>query len=379
MSVLVACLACLQKAEDPQKEVIDGVMHVHNPAFPLQGEKTVTFEEELAIAAERAGGEVLLYEPSLFTVDGSENIYISDQANNVISVFDPEGRLLRQFGSKGEGPGEFLFIGSLAPLSDGKFLVADFQGRRVSVFAEDGVLVSGHQFLNRPSSILMTSGAGYTLLERSFDEEEHIHVKRYDFAGDEILYYGEFYPHPLSSTRIGGSLYYTPLPFAPESIFAGDPGRQWVYHCYTKEYVIEVYDTSGSVIRRIDRAYTPVTVSETDRRDFVSRFENSLPEIAASVREIKVPGSKPVATGMIVDDKGNLWVRTYETRTDGGREQTAYDIFDAEGLYQIRAWSERHPRLFVLGRAYFLDEDDDSGIRTLKKFRVVWGSREDPI
>ncbi len=94
MSVLVACLVCLQKAEAPQKEVIDGVMHVHNPAFPLQGEKTVTFEEELAIGAESADGEVLLYEPSLFTVDGSENIYISDQANNVISAFDPEGRLL---------------------------------------------------------------------------------------------------------------------------------------------------------------------------------------------------------------------------------------------------------------------------------------------
>ncbi len=118
-------------------------------------------------------------------------------------------------------------------------------------------------------------------------------------------------------------------------------------------------------------------MSKTDRQDFISRFENSLPEIAASVREIKVPASKPVATGMIVDDKGNLWVRTYETRTAGGQEQTGYDIFDAKGLYQIRAWSERHPGLFVQGRAYFLDEDDDSGFKVLKRCRPVWGSRED--
>ena len=45
--------------------------------------------------------------PVAITQDSQENIYISDEDLNVISVFDTEGNLLRHWGETGSAPGKF--------------------------------------------------------------------------------------------------------------------------------------------------------------------------------------------------------------------------------------------------------------------------------
>ena len=50
----------------------------------------------------------------------------------------------------------------------------------------------------------------------------------------------------------------------------------------------------------------------------------------------------------------------------------AYDIFDPEGFYDARIWTDLEPRLFALGCLYCLEEDEDSGYSLLKRYRVTW-------
>ena len=53
---------------------------------------------------------------------------------------------------------------------------------------------------------------------------------------------------------------------------------------------------------------------------------------------------------MLCDDRGFLWVATYEMRTEGERKFTAYDVFDADGIYDARVWLDAAPGKFAGGR-----------------------------
>jgi outer membrane protein assembly factor BamB len=77
------------------------------------------------------------------------DFYVTDSLHRV-SQYGPDGRLVRRWGSPGDGPGEFDFgpvtsaIGPRGPLavgSDGLVYVSDVENHRVQVFAPDGVFL----------------------------------------------------------------------------------------------------------------------------------------------------------------------------------------------------------------------------------------------
>jgi len=65
-------------------------------------------------------------------------LYVADTQDHQIKVFDMTGRLVRQIGQRGEGPGEFNFPTYLA-LAPGRLIVADTMNARIQVIPlEDG-------------------------------------------------------------------------------------------------------------------------------------------------------------------------------------------------------------------------------------------------
>ncbi len=77
--------ACGEKAPSAKIETIDGVQHIHNLETPLHPEKSVTFEEELAINEEDANGNIILFKPSRITIDSVGNICIFDSYSLVVT------------------------------------------------------------------------------------------------------------------------------------------------------------------------------------------------------------------------------------------------------------------------------------------------------
>lgn len=143
--VVIICLtlgfclaACKGKVQKAKVETVDGVAYVHNPATPLHPTKAVIFEEELIYKEKDEAGEIRLFKPGRFAVDAQGQIYIEDDSDMAIKVFDQAGKFLRAIGRKGEGPGEFTFIGDIVPLPDGRLFVTDFQARRTSFSALKG-------------------------------------------------------------------------------------------------------------------------------------------------------------------------------------------------------------------------------------------------
>lgn len=76
--------------------------------------------------------------PRAVVVAPGNEVYISDEHNNHIKVFDWSGKYLRTIGRKGRGPGDVYGPNSIALSSGGALWVGEAFGRRVQLFGVDG-------------------------------------------------------------------------------------------------------------------------------------------------------------------------------------------------------------------------------------------------
>lgn len=382
LSVFFVPISCSKKPESAASvEIIDGVEHVHNTAAPLHPELSVTFEEELSV-----GGEEYekLSRPMRFAVGTEGCIFISDIQDQTIKVFDAEGEFIKSIGRKGEGPGEFTYVGSLTFLPDGRLMVMDSMAMRLNLFNAEGTYLTSHNWTHRPGRLMCATGSACVMAEYVFGEgkdmmaDRKLFVKKYDLEGNEIHTFGEFKAEELKThtgTGSGGRSFIVGIsaPHSPHSIFAADQARACLYHCVNDEYMIEVFDEDGKVIRRFDRPYEALPFTSDDAEEFRSQHEERGSEgLKKMVRGMAMPAVKTVTPGMLVDDAGNLWVETYEEREDEDKVFTAYDIFNPEGYYEAKVWVDVKPEVFVKGKMYRMHTDEETGYRIVKRYRVVW-------
>ena len=128
-----------------------------------------------------------------------------------------------------------------------------------------------------------------------------------------------------------------------------------------------------SGVRRIDRFYDPLPITEEDKEEFLGRFKDRPDSpFARLIKEMQLPKVKTVTDRMIVDSAGNLWVKTNEDRKEGESKSTAFDVFDSDGRYDTRVWLEFIPFFFPDGKMYRLVDDEETGAQQLKRYRIVW-------
>lgn len=371
--VVFFCL-CGKKTPEPVVELIDGIEYVHNPDKPLNPEKTVVFEEELTVSGEdEETGEIYLYRPGRYTVDDAGNVYVTDMSDQAIKVFDKNGKYIRTIGKKGQGPGEFQNAGDMDFLPDGKLIVMDWENNRTSIFSPDGKFIKSCKWNGFMFDLYMCTDSSFTSNENIYGNERKMYIKTFDFDANVLLSFGEFTPYKSHTLQVEGTMYAISLPFPTHSIFAADRSNLRLYHCLPGEYSIEVFDKTGKLFRKIDRPYEPVRVTQEDVEDYRSGFENDdNPVFAKMIKEVEFPEFKPSISNMIVDDKKNLWVGTYEKKTVNDKELFAYDLFDEKGFYITKIWNEFTPGFFKNGKMYRRFSDKETGITVIQRFNVKW-------
>ena len=88
-----------------------------------------------------AWGAGQLSGPRGMTTDASGNAYVADSLNHRIVVFDPNGAVLRTFGTKGGGDGQLYEPSGVAVDSDGNIYVADTWNARIAKFTAEGTWI----------------------------------------------------------------------------------------------------------------------------------------------------------------------------------------------------------------------------------------------
>lgn len=368
------------KSQKPESnasvEVIDGVEYIHNTETPLHPDKTVTFVEELSLCGEDQEGNINFFRPRLSLVDDNENIYISEIQDQVIKVFGSDGKYIKTIGAKGSGPGEFQMMASLAVSKDGKLVVTDQRARRTSIFDSSGQFLKSFQWQRQYSNIHLMKSSSYITSETvigKYRQFPTLFVKEVDFDGKVIRSYGAFTAPEIKIIRQGNSSHYMSLPDPPRSIFVGDHDRGLLYHCLNNKYIIEVYDTSGKLFRKIDRPYEPVPFTNKDAEEYRAKYDNDpFGVVSKAARAMKMPKVKSIVERMYVDDESYLWIRTNEIKQEEDKILTAFDIFDSDGYYFAKVWTAITPFIFKKGKMYRMDTDQDTGYQTLKRYKVVW-------
>ena len=96
--------------------------------------------------------------------DAAGNIYVADGYGNArIAKYEPGGKYIKSWGSRGRGPGQFNIVHGIAIDAQGNVYAADEGNRRIQVFDSDGTFK--RQFLNvgTPTAICITPGPRQSL------------------------------------------------------------------------------------------------------------------------------------------------------------------------------------------------------------------------
>ena len=126
-----------------------------------KGHQVVKFSPDgkLLMTLGKPGGAAepdYFYQPDDVVVAPNGDIFVSEGhggGNNRIFKFTKDGKLIKTWGRKGTGPGEFDTPHALAMDSRGRLFVGDRNNNRIQIFDQNGTFIDEWKQFSRPSGI----------------------------------------------------------------------------------------------------------------------------------------------------------------------------------------------------------------------------------
>ena len=114
----------------------------------------------LGKAGVSGSGPDLFDQPTDVVVAPSGDIFITDShrngENNRVVKFSSDGRFIKEWGTKGSGPGEISEPHTIAIDSRGRLFVGDRENNRIQIFDQDGRYITEWRQFGCPSGISIT-------------------------------------------------------------------------------------------------------------------------------------------------------------------------------------------------------------------------------
>jgi hypothetical protein len=311
------------------------------------------------------------------TADGT--IYMLDSQIPVVRVFSRDGRHLRSFGRRGEGPGELRQPTGLALLPDGRVLISDPANARVSVYSADGEPLDSWRmaggFFTDEQVRVTRDGRVYVmaLLSEPMSPEMRSGLVAVGPAGTHIdtLHAPDWgYQTAVLTAQFqqgeSRSISRSGVPFTPQPTWTLHPDGYIVGGLSTR-YAIEAFHRDGRVVR-MERAVEPVAVLPGERAHREHAVTTSMRRTDPAWRWSgpAIPSTKPPFSGLRVDDDGRIWVRVAAVAEvvpaaerpepspgaapgpEPWREPLVFDVFAADGRF---LGTVRPPPRFTLSGA----------------------------
>ena len=128
-------------------------------------------EEEYLSEFSRSGSEEgQVVWPSCVALDSQDNVYLTDEWMNRVSVWDKDDNLLMTWGTSGEGDGEFNGPSGLACDAEDNLYIVDSRNHRIQKFTKDG------QYLAKFGSFGSGNGQLDSPWGLTLDQEGYIYV-----------------------------------------------------------------------------------------------------------------------------------------------------------------------------------------------------------
>jgi hypothetical protein len=342
----------------------DGVKVIKNLGQPLYGEFAFDLLEELSIGGDPLKEDHYFPRGASLSIDPAGNLYVVDRGNRRVMMYDPAGKLVRQIGRQGQGPGEYSYpsavfvdpVGNPIVWASREMVCYDREG----VFAKK-VLIKG--FLSR--AILGPRGTIIGSAQPGPGPEGPKHkLLQVGAAGEPLRtvaeYRGEF---KESQTAIVLHHYNNNLDFAPLT------AETFVYG-FSGEYRLNVADAEGETVLVLTKDEKPRPISGREKDE--TRKSGIWATIGTNDRTLRdgdFPDHRPFFSRIFTDDVGHIYV----ARTKSILEKDPsweIDVFSKEGFYIYRMSWRAFPSAIQWGFFYEVRSDEESGEYFVVRSRI---------
>ncbi len=327
-----------------EEQVVDGTLHVMNPAAPSEGVRTIELKEQW-----RAGGEddeeVFFGLITQTLADDEGNTYLLDTQLSQVYVFDADGAFVHPLSREGEGPGEITRPTDMLMLDDGilglvqafpgKIIKIDLEGNPAGDFSPhigdaaaggflaviDAKSCNGRFYLGGSHTTMHEGGTGRTT-------RQFVGLFK-DDGGDDVIFHETSFSMEFDNLKIREVDQYTPS----RRVWAVYPDGRVVLAPERNEYRLNVYNPDGTLERVIEREFESRPRNDLENKRIDAIFAAQTRNIPIEIDFTKAETEQDIAT-ISLDDDGYLWVQTSRS----GFEQPAgvmltFDIFDPEGHF----------------------------------------------
>ncbi|MCJ7564198.1 MAG: 6-bladed beta-propeller [Candidatus Aminicenantes bacterium] len=351
----------------------NGIEIIKNHLFPYPVKSEPTdfrLDEELTINfGSPVIGELGIANATSFEVDSDGSIYFfyTNKEGNLIFKFDPQGRYVKSFGLKGQGPGEIQYIVLTGIDSRDNLIISDNGTRKILVFTKDGGLVKETRYPMAVGLIYPLENGNYFGLWNK--HPARLPKSMYSWAFS--LYDPEFKEIELLDTQdvynfnTQGTRGVISRPFFKIKIGKGN-----VYIMSEERgYEILKYNWEGRLVQKIRKEFEPVEVSREVIAERTKRYERM-------GEKVWFPKYWLPLSDFFLDENGRIFAKTFEKGSNPG--EYWYDIFDAGGVFirrktlnilnsgDVSACAKmRRNRLYCF-------QESEGGFNVFKVFRIVW-------
>jgi hypothetical protein len=350
-------------AQDIKVKHENGVEVVYNPRdpCPLPGTPTqLVLTEELVIRDMDAGGNQIFTSPGSIKADDQGNIYILDVKLSHIRVVDPQGKLIRTIGKKGQGPGELGLPRWMEMTTNKDIMVYDVGNRKVTHYSLQGEVVKEYSIAEHGFIIrIRPDSLGNYIVGVSVPDPEYsiYEIKKFntnfspvcDLCSVRFKRPGQDVFEPLRGSTLR---FYLTL---DDNIMWGDG----------ETYELRVIDQTGKLLRKIIKDYEPRKVTKEEKE----KLTEELKGITDRGLTLKLAKHYPPYQHFYIDAEGRIYVRTWKPTED--EKGWFYDFFDADGRYIAHQALSVSPWFFTKDKVYTMDTDED-GFPIVRRFRLEW-------
>lgn len=347
--------------------------------------ETLSFEKD-AVYGET--GDVLIGRMGEVVVDHQGRVFIADVGNMVIHAFEPDGRIISQFGRRGSGPGEFSSYIRNLQIRNNRLYAFDPNPRRLTVFSLDSldiettVLLSGNR-----SSYEELSGA-YPWIRTVYVREDDTYLaeftmhaiqertQRYQNIDVMGLYYllgsnGDISQKMFEFTSEirTNLLLVTNLEDFFGHVLRGFSSDDHIYLAEPDYFLVKTYSPDGDYQRAFfyPLRKIPLTRELAIEAGISDKWSVSGREISL-MESVDLPNNWPVLTDMVIDDQDRFWVAT----TVEDMKVYEWWVLEENGEFITKfEWPRDEPIEVVKnGYMYTRETDEETGLQQIVRYRI---------
>ena len=353
----------LAQAQDVKIKTEEGIQVVYNPKKPVSIPGTPTnihVKEDLCIGDEEALEDFIFSQIRSVRVDEEENIYVLDSKEIRIKVFDKNGKPLRTFGKRGQGPGEIQMPTRMYLTSEKEILIYDIGNSRLSFYSLDGQCLKEISTAKYRFSRTIPDSKGNIITQQLIPGDKVLYeIKKYDLDLNPVV--------SIASIEIERN--FRVLNMVTPTLNVRVMKNDNIVWGYPEEYEIFVVSPEGKTIRKIVKDYKPVKITNEEKEKLIKDAfgdQGTPPGV-----KLEFPKNYYPYYFLIPDDEGRIFVRTYEKDKHGNY---IYNVFDPKGIYIADFTLPVIDFLYVVkdNKMYTMVWEDEKGIPVVKRYSVTW-------